>query len=76
MAYPDLKMTRTALQRMYARAMEFQPHYPKVLDTGEEDDFPFEGRKYSFRPSVLLRQAMSYQRAWLQYLRSTLGLAA
>ena len=73
---PDLKMTRTALQRMYARAMEFQQHYQKVLDTGEEDDFPFEGRKYSFRPSVHLRQAMSYQRAWLRYLRSTLGLAA
>jgi hypothetical protein len=73
---PDLKMTRTALRRMYARAMEFQQHYQKVLDTGEEDDFPFEGRKYSFRPSVHLRQAMSYQRAWLQYLRSTLGLAA
>lgn len=73
---PDLKMTRTALQRMYARAMEFQQHYQKVLDTGEEDDFPFEGRKYSFRPSAHLRQAMSYQRAWLQYLRSTLGLAA
>ena len=73
---PDLNMTRTALQRMYARAMEFQQHYQKVLDTGEEDDFPFEGRKYSFRPSVHLRQAMSYQSAWLQYLRSTLGLAA
>ena len=59
---PDLKMTRTALQRMYARAMEFQQHYQKVPGYGRGRRFSIRGRKYSFRPSVHLRQAMSYQR--------------
>lgn len=73
---PDLNMTRNALARMYARAQEFQTHYRNVMDTGVEDEFRFEGRKYTFKPSSHLQQAMSYQTAWLQYLRSTLGLAA
>lgn len=73
---PDLKMTRAALGRMYSRATEFQQHYQNVLESGEAERFSFEGRSYTFRPSRHLNQAMSYQRAWLQYLRSTLGLAA
>ena len=73
---PDLNMTRRALARMYDRAREFQTHYRNVMDTGAEDTFRFEGRRYTFKPSSHLQQAMSYQTAWLQYLRSTLGLAA
>lgn len=73
---PDLNMTRRALARMYDRARVFQTHYRKVMDTGAEDRFKFEGRYYRFKPSSHLQQAMSYQTAWLQYLRSTLGLAA
>ena len=72
---PDLKMTRTALQRMYA-SYGVPTALSESAGYGRGRRFPFEGRKYSFRPSVHLRQAMSYQRAWLQYLRSTLGLAA
>ncbi|TPF92880.1 hypothetical protein BW14_06865 [Bifidobacterium sp. UTBIF-68] len=73
---PDLNMTRTAFTRMYERANVFLTHYRNVMDTGEEDVFHFEGRAYRFRPSPHLKQAMSYQTAWLNYLRSSLGLAA
>lgn len=73
---PDQDMTRKAMSRMYARATEFQRHYQTVLETGREDTFRFEGRSYTFKPSAHLEQAMSYQTAWLNYLRTTLGLAA
>lgn len=73
---PDLDMTREALNRMHRRATEFQRHYQTVMDTGKTDEFDFEGRHYMFKPSGHLEQAMSYQKAWLNYLRSSLGLAA
>ncbi|NEG55462.1 hypothetical protein [Bifidobacterium platyrrhinorum] len=73
---PDLNMTRNAYTRMYMRAKEFQKHYQSVMDSGEAEQFSFEGRSYIFRPSGHLKQAMAYQTAWLNYLRSSLGLAA
>lgn len=73
---PDRDMTRAAFRRMYERATEFQKRYREVLDTGRDVHFPFEGRQYVFKPSGHIQQAIRYQTAWLQSLRSTLGEAA
>lgn len=73
---PDRNMTRTQMGRMLARAEAFQSHYLKVMETGREDEFRFEGRSYRFKPSGHLEQALSYQTAWLKWLRANYVPAA
>lgn len=74
---PDMKMTRAQMERMFARATEFNSRYKELLD-GDKDSvrFRFDGRSYEFKKTVHTKQAWQYVRSLLAYSRGFLGLAA
>ena len=74
---PDMRMTRAQMERMCARATEFNSRYKELLD-GDKDSvrFRFDGRSYEFKKTVHTKQAWRYVRSLLAYSRGFLGLAA
>lgn len=74
---PDMKMTHAQMERMFARATEFNARYKELLN-GDKDSvqFRFDGRSYEFKKTVHTKQAWQYVRSLLAYSRGFLGLAA
>lgn len=73
---PDRQTTLEQCERMENRAIEFNRRYKEVQKSGEPVQFRYEGRKFTFKPTDNLKQAMAWQSTMLNQMRAMLGKAA
>lgn len=74
---PDTIMTQRQMRRMYERATVFNAKYAELLNGSADSlSFRYDGRSYTFRKDVHVKQAWDYVRSMLSYSRGWLGLAA
>lgn len=74
---PDMIMTQRQMRRMCERATAFNARYAELLNGSADSlSFRYDGRSYTFRKGVHVKQAWDYVRSMLSYSRGWLGLAA
>ena len=74
---PDTIMTQRQMRRMCERATAFNARYAELLNGSADSlSFRYDGRSYTFRKGVHVKQAWDYVRSMLSYSRGWLGLAA